>query len=100
VTTAVRPAKINGIKIKKGETIALLNGFLAASGEKMEEVVHETLEKVGADQYEIITLYYGEDTPPPAAESLAQEIRQWYPEQEVEWIDGGQPYYHYIISVE
>jgi len=100
VTTAMRPAKINGIKIKKGQIIALLNGHLAASGEKIEEVVHETLEKLGADQYEIITLYHGEDTSLQAAESLADEIRQWYPEQEVESIDGGQPYYHYIISVE
>ncbi|MFQ5886698.1 MAG: DAK2 domain-containing protein, partial [Anaerolineae bacterium] len=100
VTTAVRPAKVNGIKIKKGQIIALLNGHLAASGEKIEEVVRETLEKLGADQYEIITLYHGEDTPLQAAESLADEIRRWYPEQEVECIDGGQPYYHYIISVE
>jgi DAK2 domain fusion protein YloV len=100
VTTAVRPAKINGIKIKKGQIIALLNGHLAASGEKSEEVVRETLEKLGADEYEIITLYHGEDTPLEAAESLADEIRRWYPEQEVECINGGQPYYHYIISVE
>lgn len=100
VTTAVRPAKINGIKIKKGQIIALLNGHLAASGEKIEEVVRQALEKLGGDQYEIITLYYGEDTPLQAAESLADEIRQWYPEQEVECIEGGQPYYHYIISVE
>lgn len=100
VTTAVRPAKINGIKIKKGQIIALLNGHLAASGEKIEEVVRQALEKLGGDQYEIITLYYGEDTPLQAAESLADEIRRWYPEQEVECIEGGQPYYHYIISVE
>ncbi|MGB5932562.1 MAG: DAK2 domain-containing protein [Anaerolineae bacterium] len=100
VTTAVRPAKINGIKIKKGQIIALLNGHLATSGEKIEEVVRETLEKLGADQYEIITLYHGEDTPLQAAESLADQIRRWYPEQEVERIEGGQPYYHYIISVE
>jgi len=100
VTTAVRRAKINGIKIKKGQIIALLNGHLAASGEKIEEVVHETLGKLGADQYEIITLYHGEETPLQAAESLADEIRRWYPEQEVECIDGGQPYYYYIISVE
>jgi len=100
VTTAVRLAKINGIKIEKGQIIALLNGHLAASGEKIEEVVRQTLEKLGTDQYEIITLYHGEDTPLQAAESLADEIRQWHPEQEVERIDGGQPYYHYIISVE
>lgn len=100
VTTAVRPAKINGIKIKKGQIIALLNGHLAASGEKIEEVVRETLEKLGADQYEIITLYHGGDTPLQAAESLTDEIRRWYPEQEVECFDGGQPHYQYIISVE
>jgi len=100
VTTAVRPAKINDIKVKKGQIIVLLNGHLAASGGKIEEVVRETLEKVGADQYEIITLYHGEDTPLEAAEGLADEIRQWYAEQEVECIEGGQPHYHYIISVE
>ncbi len=100
ITTAARPAKINGIKIKKGEIIALLNGHLAASEKSIQKVLRESLEKVKAQDYEIITLYYGEEIPASEAQRLAQDIHRWYPEQEVECVDGGQPYYHYIISVE
>jgi hypothetical protein len=51
-------------------------------------------------QREIITLYYGNGVHLEEAEALAQAVRQRYPSQEVEVVEGGQPHYHYIISTE
>jgi hypothetical protein len=45
-------------------------------------------------------MYYGEVMTGDQAEQLAGEIAERYPDQEIEVIDGGQPHYNYIISVE
>jgi hypothetical protein len=49
---------------------------------------------------EIITLYYGNGVRLEQAETLAEVVRQRYPSQEVEVVEGGQPHYHYLISTE
>ena len=100
ITRATRAVQIEGVSVEKGEVIGLLDGKLTASGRTLEEVVWEMLRQMGADECEVITLYYGEAVEGAEAEKLADEIRAAYPDQEVELIEGGQPHYHYIISAE
>ncbi len=100
ITTATRAAQINGVGVEEGELIGLLDGELTASGGSLEEVVQEMLRQMQADEHEIITIYHGEDIAGAEAQKLADEIRASYPDQEVELVDGGQPHYHYILSVE
>jgi hypothetical protein len=100
ITTAVRSVQIDGIDVQEGEVIGLVNGKLRAKGATADEVVLLALEEIGADEYEIVTLYHGETIGADEAQMLADEILQRYPEQEVEVVDGGQPHYHYILSAE
>lgn len=100
VTRAIRSVKINGLEVEEGEIIGLLNGNLTASGKTIEEVVSQMLEHMDAAQYEIITVYYGEDATQSQAEDLVRHMKEKYSEQEWEIIDGGQPHYWYIISAE
>lgn len=100
ITTAVRSVQIDGINVHKGEVIGLVNGKLMVKGDSPAQVIHKTLEQIDAKDYEIITLYYGESITADRAQQLADEIENQYPEQEVEVVDGGQPHYHYILSVE
>ena len=100
ITTATRAAQINGVSVEEGGVIGLLGGELTASGSTLEEVVQEMLRQMMADEHEIITIYYGEDIAGTEAQKLADEIQARYPDQEVELVDGGQPHYHYILSVE
>ncbi len=100
VTVAVHEARFNGIEVRAGEIIGLLNDVLTAKGETSEAVVKQLLEQMGAADREVITLYYGEPVSADAAKALRDELAQLYPEQEVEMIEGGQPFYHYIISAE
>jgi hypothetical protein len=58
------------------------------------------LERMNAENSEIITLYYGNVVTANEAEVLAEQIRKTYPAHQVEVVNGGQPHYHYIISVE
>jgi dihydroxyacetone kinase-like predicted kinase len=100
VTTAVRSVQINGINVQEGEVIGLVNGRLKAKGNSPGEVSKTALEQMHTDDHEIITIYFGESVTSDEAEQLASELAAQYPDQEIEVVDGGQPYYHYILSAE
>jgi dihydroxyacetone kinase-like predicted kinase len=100
ITKAIRSVKINGLEVEEGEIIGLLNGDLTASGPGIEDVILQLLEQMKAAEHEIITAYYGEDVEEAQAAELVNRLREHYPEQEWELIDGGQPHYYYILSAE
>ena len=100
ITTAIRSVEIDGVYCMEGETIALFNGKLLASAASLEEACTSLLEKLELDDYELITLFYGEDVTNHAANKIADEIRTAHPMLEVEIQDGSQPHYQFIISFE
>jgi len=100
VTRAVCETCLGGLKIRKGQFIALLNDEdLIASADKTGDVVLEALGKAGVKKAGIVTVYYGAEIKGAEAQEIAQEIRDQY-HTEVEVIYGGQPHYDYIISLE
>lgn len=100
ITVATRSVEIDGVTVKDGQVIALLNGKLAVSSDTLEHGCLEFLEKAKAAEHELITLFYGEDMPHGEANRIADLIRQHYSRQEVEVQEGGQPHYQFIISIE
>lgn len=100
ITTATRTVEIDGVNVKEGQVIGLLNGKLACSGNSLEEVLIDTLEQANAEDNELITLYAGVDLSPDQAQSLTDKITELYPDQEIEAHRGGQPHYQVILSIE
>lgn len=100
LTIASRSVEIDGMQVDQGQVICLLDGHLASTGDKMEDVLMETLKKANVEQSELITLYYGADLTAMQANQIADILRQRWPQQEVEVIDGGQYHYHLIVSIE
>jgi DAK2 domain fusion protein YloV len=100
ITTATRSVEIQGVQCESGQVIGLLNGKLTSSGESLQEILMEILTKGDAQDYELITLYYGEDLAANAANRLADQVREAYPDLEVELHEGGQPHYQIILSIE
>ncbi len=100
VTVAVRTVEIDGVSVQEGQAIALMNGKLAVSAETVQSAVIQLLEKANAADYELITLFYGEELRHQEANRIADLIREKYPNQEIEVQEGGQPHYHFIISIE
>jgi hypothetical protein len=100
ITLATRSATVNGVAVADGEVIGLHNGELKVSGATIEEVTRDVLSAMDSRDREIITLYYGEDIGEEEAHELADLLREDWPGQDIEVIPGGQPHYHYIISVE
>jgi dihydroxyacetone kinase-like predicted kinase len=100
ITTAVRDVEIDGITVKEGQIISLHNGKLVGSNEDLEEGCLTFLEAAHAADYELITLFHGQNITPEEAEKMAGIIQNKYPEQEVELQYGGQPHYQFIVSIE
>lgn len=100
ITTATRTASLDGIEVKAGHVIGLIDGTLAGAGEDRDALALQMLHQMRADEKEIITFYYGDSVTAKEAEALAGQVRKKFPSQQVEIIKGGQPHYHYIISVE
>jgi len=100
ITTAVRNVEIDGVNVKAGQVIALLDGKLVVSANSIEEGCLRLLEKAEAGEREIITLFFGQDMPHTEANRMADLVRAKFPNQEVEVQEGGQPHYQFIISIE
>ena len=100
VTRAVRATKLGGLDIKKNQAIGFLDGDLVAVGDKTDGVLTDVLERVEPEEAEVLTIYYGADTKPEEAEQAAAAVRERYPQLQVEVVQGGQPHYNYIASVE
>ena len=100
ITIAVRNVEIDGVNVKEGQVISLLDGKLVASSASVEEGCLALLEKADASEHELVTLFYGQDMPHGEANRIADVIREKYSNLEIEVQDGGQPHYHFIISVE
>jgi DAK2 domain fusion protein YloV len=100
ITIAVRDARMGDLQIKKGEYIGLVDGNIRVAGRDLHETVFRALEAAGLDNAEILTLFYGDTIGGDQAADLAAKLRERCPGPEVEVIQGGQPHYAYIISVE
>jgi DAK2 domain fusion protein YloV len=100
ITVATRSVEIDGVRVKEGQVIALLDGKLAVAADSLEHGCLQLLEKARTAEHELITLFYGQDISHSEANRIADEIRAAYPAQEVELQEGGQPHYQFIISIE
>jgi DAK2 domain fusion protein YloV len=100
VTIATRSVEIDGVKVKSGQVIALLDGKLVAAAKTVEKGVLDLLKKAEADRHELVTLFYGEELPHAEANRIADVLREKYASLEVEVQEGGQPHYQFIVSVE
>ena len=100
VTRAVRDAKLGELDIKKKQAIGFLEKDLVAAGDSTADVLAEVLARAGLDEAEVVTIYYKGDAEKTELEPVIHSIREQYPELEIELVQGGQPHYHYIASVE
>jgi len=100
ITRATRSTKINGLVIKKKQAIGLIDGHILGVDNKPNDVLNVLMARVNLDKKEVVTIYYGSDTQEDEASQVADTVRENYPNLQVEVVNGGQPYYNYIVSAE
>ncbi len=100
VTWATRDVVLNGVTVEEGNAIGLLNGDLVVATDSFDEVVRQLLDDIDIDIYELVTLYYGEGVDVAQAERLVAALTEEYETLEFELVEGGQPHYPYLLSIE
>ncbi len=100
VTTATRTVEIDGVNVKEGQIIGMLNGKLIVSSPNLEDTCFSLLENIDMDDTELITMFYGGNIKKSEVDRIAAMIGEAYPDHEVEVQAGGQPHYQFIFSIE
>lgn len=100
VTYAARDSDFDGHIIHAGEYLALLDGKLIGSYTDMKKLMDELGEAVSELDPELVTVYYGEDVDEKTANETAAILEGGLPDAEVTVVNGGQPVYYYMISIE
>ena len=100
VTYAARDSDFDGHEIHAGEYLALLDGALLGSYSSEKTLFKELSWAFDELSPEFITVYYGSDVAEYKANEAAETIIGCFPDAEVSVVNGGQPVYYYMISVE
>ena len=102
VTFAARDSEVDGKPIKKGQMMGLCNGAIKFIGEDKEEIAfNSAAELFNPEENSLITVIYGKDETEENANKIEQMlIDKLGDDVDVSVVDGGQPVYYYIISVE
>ena len=100
VTTAVRSAVIDGAPVEEGQAVALLDGALAAAAASPNDALAAMLDAARVSAGALVTLYYGAGLAESDARDAAAALAARFPGAEIEIYDGGQPHYHYLVSIE
>ena len=100
VTYAARDSEFDGHSIHAGEYLALLDGALLGSYSSIPTLFRELNWAINDFSPEFITVYYGADVTEEDANEAAGTITGCFPDAEVSVVNGGQPVYYYMISVE
>ena len=100
VTYAARDSDFDGYAIHAGEYLALLDGKLVGSYTNLKTLFSELSWSFNDLNPEYITVYYGNDVSAEDADGVCGIISGVFPDAEVSVVNGGQPVYYYMISVE
>ncbi len=102
VTFAARDSEVDGKPIKKGQIMGMCNGKINYIGDNKEEIAYKTAHKlIDKNIHSIVTVIYGENVTEEDAAIVEEKIKAKYGSDiEVSLVNGGQPIYYYIISVE
>ena len=100
VTYAARDSEFDGQAIHAGDYLLLVDNQLFGT----EKDLHAALDKLAQASKErageFISIFYGEGVDPDQAEQALALFQTACPDAEITMLEGGQPVYHYLISVE
>ncbi len=100
VTYAVRDTVIDDKEIHQGDFMGIGDKGILAVGTNLQDVAFHMIQEMMSDEYELISIYYGDIIQKEQAQELADMVRTEFGSCDVELQFGGQPIYSYIVSAE
>ena len=100
ITYAARDSEFDGAAIKEGDYLALVDNQLFGTEKDLNAILDKLAAEANDREGEFINIFYGEGVDQEAAEAAAARFEAICPDAEISVLEGGQPVYHYLISVE
>ncbi|MBK8021387.1 MAG: DAK2 domain-containing protein [Chloroflexi bacterium] len=100
ITTATRSVEFDGIDVRAGQYIGLIDDVLVVADDDLDTLAEKLLHRANAARRELATLYCGDDVSPGEAQVLADHLTAHFPKLGFEIVTGGQQLYPYIIGLE
>ncbi|MBI6875044.1 DAK2 domain-containing protein [Clostridium aciditolerans] len=100
VTYAVRDTEMDGKTIKEGNILGLVEGKIQDVGEDIFGVCENIISSMVDEDSELITVFYGQDCEEEKVKEFIENIQEKYEDADVQYYNGQQPLYYFIVSVE
>lgn len=102
VTFAARDSEVEGQQVHEGEIMGLCNGKIKYIGKDITDIAFKSADKLfKRNEHSLITIIYGEGVNEEDAEKVSERLQSKYGNDvEISVVNGGQPVYYFIISVE
>ena len=100
VTYAVKTYQSDVGEVNKDDILGLADGEISAIGSDISKVSLALLDSMVTQDDGVISLFYGDEVSEPEARALADTIEERFPRCQLDFCNGGQPFYYYIFSVE
>ena len=101
ITFAARDSEFDGKKINQGDLLALDNGKIVFTETDLEACLVKLTKQLVKSNSEFMTVFYGEDVSEEQAEAFGAVLTERFGSKvEITMVNGGQPVYYFIISVE
>lgn len=101
ITYAVRDSDYDGHKIKQGEILAMENGKIVFTEKTVGKALTKLVKRMISSSSGFVTVIYGADVSDDDANEAYEQLRaKLGSDIEVAIVNGGQPVYYYLVSVE
>jgi dihydroxyacetone kinase-like predicted kinase len=80
--------------------MGLLEGKMVRAESSHHEALSSLVQAVAPEGGTLVTLYWGGDVSQDDANDAVESLQNAHPGTEVEAVHGGQPHYHYLVSIE
>ena len=100
ITHAVRDSEVDGVEVKEGQVIGIVDGKLVAAGEELTGVFARVMAEFAAHEPEVVTVLTALNGSGVTGGDLWAAARAACPGAEIEFHEGGQPLYPILASAE
>jgi DAK2 domain fusion protein YloV len=98
VTRASRDATVDGLEVREGQFLGLLDGKAIAAADEVEPAARDVLASLLTGGPDVLTVLVGDEA--PDVEGLLAEVSTGNPQLEVDVHQGGQPHYPLLFGAE